>query len=101
MTPTHRTRDADPEASPTSAGSRSPSRGRERGEFIPYRDSKLTRILRSSLGGNAVTLLLVTVHPALQFLEQSMTSLRFASKARCVENIVSVPSANADRGRDE
>lgn len=57
--------------------------------MIPYRDSKLTRILRSSLGGNAVTLLLVTVHPAFQFIEQSMTSLRFATKARTVENLVS------------
>lgn len=72
------------------AASRSPSRGsRERSvDFIPYRDSKLTRILRSSLGGNAVTLLLVTVHPATQFVEQSLTSLRFATKARCVENYV-------------
>jgi len=63
------------------------SRGREKNtEFIPYRDSKLTRVLRSSLGGNAVTLLLVTVHPAAQFVEQTLTSLRFAAKAQCVEN---------------
>lgn len=68
--------------------SRSPSRSRERSEFIPYRDSKLTRILRASLGGNAVTLLLVTIHPGIQFLEQTMTSLRFATKAQSVENIV-------------
>lgn len=66
--------------------SRSPSRSRERGDFIPYRDSKLTRLLRSSLGGNAVTLLLCTIHPAGHFVEQSLTSLRFATKARCVQN---------------
>mmetsp|Transcript_27727 Transcript_27727/g.52174 ORF Transcript_27727/g.52174 Transcript_27727/m.52174 type:complete len:1142 (+) Transcript_27727:67-3492(+) len=86
-----RVTEADGAASPVSGEgrSRSPSRSRERSEFIPYRDSKLTRILRSSLGGNAVTLLLVTVHPAFQFIEQSMTSLRFATKARSVENLVS------------
>lgn len=71
------------------SSTRSPSRGRERTDFIPYRDSKLTRILRASLGGNAVTLLLVTIHPAMQFVEQSMTSLRFATKARSIENYVS------------
>lgn len=70
--------------------SRSNSRSRDRmSDFVPYRDSKLTRILRSSLGGNAVTLLLVTLHPAVQFIEPSLTSLRFATKARCVENFVS------------
>lgn len=83
--------EAEGTATPTSGGafSRSPSRSRERADFIPYRDSKLTRILRSSLGGNAVTLLLVTIHPSFQFIEQSMTSLRFAIKARTVENVVS------------
>merc|ERR1712190_655444 len=104
MTPSRRGSRNDDEnggGTPASSIARSPSRSRERTEFIPYRDSKLTRVLRSSLGGNAVTMLLVTIHPSLQFLEQSMTSLRFASKARCVENIVSLPSANVDKGRDE
>jgi len=64
-------------------------RSRERStDFIPYRDSKLTRVLRSSLGGDALTMLLVTVHPAVTFSEQSLTSLRFAAKARCVENCI-------------
>lgn len=81
--------------------SRSPSRLRERGDFIPYRDSKLTRILRSSLGGNAVTLLLVTAHPAVYFVEQTMTSLRFASKARRVENYIGGPEESAKRGDEQ
>lgn len=67
---------------------RSPSRTRERSDFIPYRDSKLTRVLCSSLGGDARTLLLVTVHPAASFAEQSLTSLRFATKARSVDNYI-------------
>lgn len=81
--------------------SRSPSRGRDKNsEFIPYRDSKLTRVLRSSLGGDAVTLLLVTVHPAAQFVEQSLTSLRFASKAKCVENHVGMGAEQAPKKVD-
>eukprot|EP00435_Cladocopium_sp_Y103_P026733 s820_g6.t1 len=67
---------------------RSPSRTRERSDFIPYRHSKLTRVLCSSLGGDARTLLLVTVHPAASFAEQSLTSLRFATKARSVDNYI-------------
>lgn len=90
-TPPSRGRDVTP-VRHSREGTRSPSASRARAEtkneFIPYRDSKLTRILRSSLGGNALTCLLVTVHPSWQFVEQSLTSLRFASKARCVENFV-------------
>jgi len=101
-TPVQRGRDIDNAGTPNSRAARSPSRGRERGEFIPYRDSKLTRILRSSLGGNPVTLLMMTVHPAVQFIEQSMTSLRFASKARCIENYVGRgPEGNATKGSEQ
>lgn len=69
-----------------------PSARREKNDFIPYRDSKLTRVLRSSLGGDALTLLLVTVHPAACFAEQSLTSLRFATKARSVDNYIPAAS---------
>eukprot|EP00746_Dinoflagellata_sp_MGD_P125961 gnl/MRDRNA2_/MRDRNA2_60884_c0_seq2.p1 gnl/MRDRNA2_/MRDRNA2_60884_c0~~gnl/MRDRNA2_/MRDRNA2_60884_c0_seq2.p1 ORF type:complete len:1337 (+),score=228.90 gnl/MRDRNA2_/MRDRNA2_60884_c0_seq2:71-4081(+) len=82
---------------PIGYSSRRASRSSSRGpgdvqDFIPYRDSKLTRILRSSLGGNAVTCLLVTVHPALCYADQSLMALRFASKAQSVVNYVTVPS---------
>lgn len=80
---------------------RSPSRTRERGDFIPYRDSKLTRVLRSSLGGDARTLLLVTVHPAASFAEQSLTSLRFATKARSVDNYIPGAAPEAPVGTSD
>ena len=51
-------------------------------------------VLRSSLGGDGHTLLLVTVHPSQRFVEQSLTSLRFAQKARSVENYVKVRDAS-------
>lgn len=43
---------------------------------IPWRDSKLTRLLQKSLGGNSRAALLVAVHPSTQALEISMSTLR-------------------------
>ena len=51
---------------------------------IPYRDSRLTRILESSLGGNAKTVIICTVTTAT--IEETHSTLRFASRAKSVEN---------------
>ncbi|CAE7588889.1 KIN7D [Symbiodinium sp. CCMP2592] len=59
----------------------------EDGDHVPFRDSKLTRLLSVHLGGNSRTGLLVTLTPAADAVEQSLTTLRFAQKAsqvRCV-----------------
>ncbi|CAK8996251.1 unnamed protein product [Durusdinium trenchii] len=59
----------------------------EDGEHIPFRDSKLTRLLSVHLNGNSQTGLLVTLTPSEDAVEQSLTTLRFAQKAaevRCV-----------------
>lgn len=53
---------------------------------IPYRDSKLTRILQESLGGNSRTTLIVNCSPALSCVLESMSSLRFATRAKKVKN---------------
>ncbi|KRW99475.1 WD40-repeat-containing domain [Pseudocohnilembus persalinus] len=53
---------------------------------IPYRDSKLTRILQDSLGGNSNTLMIACVSPALSNFEESLNSLKYASRARKIEN---------------
>ncbi|CAN7071524.1 unnamed protein product [Brassica oleracea var. botrytis] len=49
---------------------------------IPYRDSKLTRILQNSLGGNARTAIICTMSPARSHLEQSKNTLLFATCAK-------------------
>lgn len=49
---------------------------------IPYRDSKLTRILQSSLGGNSRTAVICTMSPARIYVEQSRNTLLFASCAK-------------------
>ena len=53
---------------------------------ISYRDSKLTRLLQESLGGNAKTSLIVTVSPSDYNREETISSLFFASRAMKVEN---------------
>ncbi|KAI8477274.1 MAG: P-loop containing nucleoside triphosphate hydrolase protein [Monoraphidium minutum] len=56
------------------------------GAHIPYRDSKLTRILQPSLGGNAKTAIICNVTPAGCHTEESHSTLRFACRAKRVVN---------------
>lgn len=53
---------------------------------IPYRDSKLTQILRSALGGNSLTSLICTLSPNVDHTNLSFSTLRFATRAKKVEN---------------
>ena len=53
---------------------------------IPYRDSKLTRLLQESLGGNALTSLIVNISPSLYNEAETVTSLRFGHRAKAVKN---------------
>ncbi|CAI9089712.1 OLC1v1024332C1 [Oldenlandia corymbosa var. corymbosa] len=55
-----------------------------RNGHVPYRDSKLTRILQNSLGGNARTAIICTMSPAHSHVEQSRNTLLFASCAKQV-----------------
>ncbi|RXM91758.1 Centromere-associated protein E [Acipenser ruthenus] len=54
------------------------------GGFINYRDSKLTRILQNSLGGNAKTVIICTITPAA--IEETLSTLQFASTAKHMKN---------------
>lgn len=53
---------------------------------IPYRDSKLTRILQPSLGGNACTAIICTITIASTFTEETISTLKFASGAKRIQN---------------
>ncbi|XP_021106174.1 chromosome-associated kinesin KIF4A isoform X2 [Heterocephalus glaber] len=54
--------------------------------FVPYRDSKLTRLLQDSLGGNSHTLMIACVSPADSNLEETLNTLRYADRARKIKN---------------
>ncbi|CAG8453731.1 11874_t:CDS:2 [Diversispora eburnea] len=53
---------------------------------IPYRDSKLTRLLQDSLGGNAQTLMIACVSPAEFNLNETVNTLKYANRARNIKN---------------
>ncbi|KAL7154935.1 hypothetical protein ABFS83_03G037800 [Erythranthe nasuta] len=63
--------------------------GKQRGH-IPYRDSKLTRILQPALGGNAKTSIICTVAPEEIHIEETKGTLQFASRAKRITNCVQV-----------
>lgn len=53
---------------------------------IPFRDSKLTRLLQDSIGGNSQTYLVATVNPSLACSDESISTLRFADRAHQVRD---------------
>ena len=60
---------------------------------IPYRDSKLTRLLEDSLGGNTKTCMIANISPADYNFEETMSTLRYANRAK---NIKNSPKINED-----
>jgi hypothetical protein len=61
--------------------------------FVPYRDSKLTRLLKDSLGGNSMTVMIACISPADINFEETLNTLRFAARASTIVN-------NAEMNRD-
>lgn len=53
---------------------------------IPYRNSKLTRLLQDSLGGNTKTVMLAAVSPASINHDETLSTLRYAARANCIKN---------------
>ena len=65
--------------------------------FVPYRESMLTRLLQDSLGGTALTLMIACVSPAAAYLQESLMTLNYATRASRIENlpIIRVDSKDA------
>ncbi|KAK9884297.1 hypothetical protein WA026_005249 [Henosepilachna vigintioctopunctata] len=62
-------------------------------KHIPYRDSKLTRLLQDSLGGNTKTLMIACIGPASKDYMETLSTLRYANRAK---NIYNKPKVNED-----
>ena len=59
-------------------------------EHVPYRQSKLTNMLKNSIGGNCYTILIANVWPEASHLEETLSTLRFATRMKQVENMPTV-----------
>lgn len=57
-----------------------------RGSHVPYRDSTLTWLLKDSLGGNSKTVMVATVSPASDNYEETLSTLRYADRAKKIVN---------------
>ncbi|CAN6903826.1 unnamed protein product [Brassica oleracea] len=66
---------------------------RKEGAHVPYRDSKLTRLLQDSLGGNSKTVMIACISPADINAEETLNTLKYANRARNIQN---KPVANKD-----
>jgi kinesin family protein 18/19 len=64
------------------------TKGTKKTIFVPYRDSKLTRLLKDSLGGNTKTIMIGCVSPSLQCYEETLNTLKYASRARAIKKRV-------------
>jgi len=67
--------------------------------FVNFRDSKLTRILQNSLGGNARTAIIATVTPAAMSVDQTISTLRFAHTAKTIQQHAEVNEVMDDQAR--
>lgn len=56
------------------------------GAHIPYRDSKLTRLLQESLGGNSLTVMVAAISPADYNFDETLGTLRYADRAKSIKN---------------
>ena len=64
---------------------------------IPYRDSKLTRLLKFSLGGNCKTVMIVCVSPSSQHFDETQNTLRYANRAKHIQTKVTRNVYNVNR----
>lgn len=77
-------------------GQRNQALGGGQQSHIPYRDSKLTRLLQDSLGGNSRTVMIACISPAESNIEESINTLRYAERTRNIKNSAKV-NAVSDR----
>uniref|UniRef100_A0A8C6LQP3 Kinesin family member 13B n=1 Tax=Nothobranchius furzeri TaxID=105023 RepID=A0A8C6LQP3_NOTFU len=60
--------------------------GKNKSKFVPYRDSVLTWLLKDSLGGNSRTAMVATISPAADNYDETLSTLRYADRAKSIVN---------------
>jgi len=56
----------------------------KKGSFVPYRDSKLTRLLKNSLGGNTITIMIACISIASTTFDETVNTLKYAKRAKSI-----------------
>lgn len=69
----------------------------DKGGYIPYRDSKLTRLLQPSLGGNAKITIICTVTGALLSSDETHNTLKFANRAKRMKNHAAINEVSNEK----
>jgi Kinesin motor domain len=64
---------------------------------VPYRDSALTRILQNALGGNSKTIMVCALSPASINYEETLSTLRYADRAKKIQNKAVVNESPQER----
>ena len=71
--------------------------GKAKTQVVPYRNSNLTRILQNALGGNSKTIMVCAISPASINCEESMSTLRYADRAKKIQNKAVVNESPQDK----
>lgn len=69
---------------------------RSQGGYVSYRDSRLTRLLQDSLGGNAITYMIACVNPAEFHLSETLNTVQYAQRARAIQTKPQIQQVNDD-----
>ena len=68
--------------------------------YIPYRDSKLTRLLKDSLGGNSRTVMIANISPFIYNFDDTYNTLKYAERAKCIKTKVKVNIVENNKSND-
>jgi len=71
--------------------------GKAKNIVIPYRDSKLTRLLQNALGGSSKTVMICAISPASSNYEETLSTLRYADRAKRIKNTATVNENPQDK----
>lgn len=71
--------------------------GKAKKEIVPYRESALTRILQTALGGNSKTIMICALSPSFMNYEETLSTLRYADRAKKIVNKASINESVQDK----
>ena len=71
--------------------------GKQKKAVVPYRDSSLTRILQNALGGNSKTIMICAISPSNMNFEESLSTLRYADRAKKIQNKAVINESPQDK----